>query len=56
MQVVVSMYFETAGAWRNPVRDPHIEAEEPRWQADGLPPSDPAKRAIEVFYDLGGSA
>ena len=29
-----------------------IEAEEPRWQADGLPPSDPAKRAIEVFYDL----
>jgi hypothetical protein len=34
----------------------NIEAEEPRWQADGLPPSDPAKRAIEVFYDLGGSA
>jgi LmbE family N-acetylglucosaminyl deacetylase len=30
----------------------HIEAEEPRWQADGLPPSDPAKRAVEVFYDL----
>jgi len=29
-----------------------IEAEEPRWQADGLPPSDPAKRAVEVFYDL----
>ena len=34
----------------------NIEAEEPRWQADGLPPSDAAKRAIEVFYDLGGSA
>jgi hypothetical protein len=30
----------------------NIEAEEPRWQADGLPPSDPAKRALEVFYDL----
>jgi LmbE family N-acetylglucosaminyl deacetylase len=30
----------------------NIEAEEPRWQADGLPPSDPAKRAVEVFYDL----
>jgi LmbE family N-acetylglucosaminyl deacetylase len=32
----------------------NIEAEEPRWQDDGLPPSDPAKRAIEVFYDLDG--
>jgi hypothetical protein len=31
----------------------NIEAEEPRWQADGLPPSDPAKRAVEVFYALG---
>lgn len=30
----------------------NIESEEPRWQADGLPPSDPAKRVIEVFYDL----
>jgi LmbE family N-acetylglucosaminyl deacetylase len=30
----------------------NVEAEEPRWQADGLPPSDPAKRRIEVFYDL----
>ena len=30
----------------------NIEAEEPRWQADGLPPSDRAKRVIEVFYDL----
>jgi LmbE family N-acetylglucosaminyl deacetylase len=30
----------------------NIENEEPRWQADGLPPSDPAKRAVEVFYDL----
>jgi hypothetical protein len=29
-----------------------IEAEEPRWQDDGLPPSDPGKRALEVFYDL----
>jgi hypothetical protein len=29
-----------------------IEAEEPRWQADGLPPSDPGKRIVEVFYDL----
>lgn len=34
----------------------NIEAEEPRWQADGLPPSDSAKRAIEVFYDLGPPA
>jgi len=32
----------------------NIEAEEPRWQADGLPPSDAAKRAVEVFYDLDG--
>jgi LmbE family N-acetylglucosaminyl deacetylase len=32
-----------------------IEAEEPRWQQDGLPPSDPRKRAIEVFYDLDGA-
>jgi hypothetical protein len=31
----------------------NIEAEEPRWQADGLPPSDPGKRITEVFYDLG---
>ena len=30
----------------------NIESEEPRWQADGLPPSDPAKRVVEVFYDL----
>jgi hypothetical protein len=30
----------------------NIEREEPRWQHDGLPPSDPGKRAIEVFYDL----
>jgi hypothetical protein len=30
----------------------NIEAEEPRWQADGLPPSDPGKRVVEVFYDL----
>jgi LmbE family N-acetylglucosaminyl deacetylase len=31
-----------------------IENEEPRWQDDGLPPSDPTKRGIEVFYDLDG--
>jgi LmbE family N-acetylglucosaminyl deacetylase len=29
-----------------------IEQEEPRWQRDGRPPSDPDKRAIEVFYDV----
>jgi hypothetical protein len=29
-----------------------VEREEPNWQDDGLPPSDPAKRVIEVFYDL----
>jgi LmbE family N-acetylglucosaminyl deacetylase len=28
-----------------------IEAEEPRWQEDGLPPSHPEKRTLEVFYD-----
>jgi hypothetical protein len=33
----------------------HVEAEEPRWQEDGLPPSDPRKRALEVFYDLDGA-
>lgn len=31
----------------------NIEREEPRWQDDGLPPSDPRKRGVEVFYDLG---
>jgi LmbE family N-acetylglucosaminyl deacetylase len=30
----------------------NIEREEPNWQDDGLPPSDPRKRVIEVFYDL----
>jgi LmbE family N-acetylglucosaminyl deacetylase len=30
----------------------NIEREEPSWQDDGLPPSDPRKRVIEVFYDL----
>jgi LmbE family N-acetylglucosaminyl deacetylase len=30
----------------------NIEREEPRWQHDGRPPSDPQKRIIEVFYDL----
>jgi hypothetical protein len=34
----------------------NIEQEEPNWQDDGLPPSDPAKRVIEVFYDLDGGA
>jgi GlcNAc-PI de-N-acetylase len=34
----------------------NIEREEPSWQDDGLPPSDPAKRRIEVFYDLDGAA
>jgi LmbE family N-acetylglucosaminyl deacetylase len=29
-----------------------IEREEPNWQLDGKPPSDPAKRVIEVFYDV----
>jgi LmbE family N-acetylglucosaminyl deacetylase len=33
----------------------NIEQEEPKWQDDGLPPSDPAKRVIEVFYDLDGT-
>jgi hypothetical protein len=32
----------------------NVEREEPNWQDDGLPPSDPAKRVIEVFYDLDG--
>jgi LmbE family N-acetylglucosaminyl deacetylase len=32
----------------------NVEQEEPNWQHDGLPPSDPAKRVIEVFYDLDG--
>jgi|1186.fasta_scaffold167533_1 LmbE family N-acetylglucosaminyl deacetylase len=30
----------------------NIEAEEPNWQVNGRPPSDPAMRVIEVFYDL----
>jgi LmbE family N-acetylglucosaminyl deacetylase len=29
-----------------------IEAEEPNWQFDGKPSADPAKRRVEVFYDL----
>jgi LmbE family N-acetylglucosaminyl deacetylase len=32
----------------------NIEREEPNWQDDGRPPSDPRKRVIEVFYDLDG--
>jgi LmbE family N-acetylglucosaminyl deacetylase len=30
----------------------NIEREEPRWQFNGRPPSDPEMRVIEVFYDL----
>ena len=33
----------------------NIEAEEPRWQADGKPSADPGKRAVEVFYDLASA-
>jgi LmbE family N-acetylglucosaminyl deacetylase len=30
----------------------NIEAEEPNWQVNGLPPSEPTMRVIEVYYDL----
>jgi hypothetical protein len=33
----------------------NIEAEEPNWQVDGKGSADPAKRAIEVFYDLAAA-
>ena len=33
----------------------NIEAEEPKWQADGKGSADPVKRAVEVFYDLAAA-
>jgi LmbE family N-acetylglucosaminyl deacetylase len=33
----------------------NIEAEEPKWQADGKGSADPEKRAVEVFYDLSAA-
>ena len=33
----------------------NIEAEEPKWQFDGRGSADPAKRVVEVFYDLAAA-
>jgi LmbE family N-acetylglucosaminyl deacetylase len=32
----------------------NVESEEPNWQVNGLAPSDPNMRVIEVFYDVPG--